>query len=52
MHTIAGEPTGPEGAVAVDKQGNMSKFVDRAEFSRQNLLGAGMIAKQKAATNA
>jgi hypothetical protein len=52
MHTIAGEPTGPEGAVAVDKQGNMSKFVDRAEFSRQNLLGAGMIAKQKAAANA
>lgn len=52
MHTIDGQPTGPEGAVAVDKDGNMSKFVDRAEFSRQNLLGAGAIAKLKAANNA
>jgi hypothetical protein len=51
-HSIGGEATGPEGAVAVDKQGNMSKFIDRAEFSRQNLLGFGMIAKQKAAQNA
>jgi hypothetical protein len=46
-HTIDGEPTGPEGAVAVDKSGNMSKFVDRAEFSRKNLLGVGNIAKAK-----
>lgn len=46
-HSINGEPTGPEGAVAVDKQGNMSKFVNRAEFSRQNLLGAGRIAQSK-----
>jgi hypothetical protein len=38
MHSIGGEATGPEGAVAVDKQGNMSKFVDRQEFSRQNFL--------------
>ena len=45
-HSIAGEPTGPEGAVAVDKHGNMSKFVDRAEFSRQNLLGMGRFQKQ------
>lgn len=44
-HTIAGEATGPEGAVAVDKQGNMTKFVDRNEFSRQNLLGAGKFQK-------
>ena len=45
-HSINGEPTGPEGAVAVDKNGNMSKFVDRAEFSRQNLLGMGRFQKQ------
>ncbi len=38
MHSIGGEATGPEGAVAVDKKGNMSKFVDRLEFSRQNFL--------------
>ena len=38
MHTIGGEATKPEGAVAVDKKGNMSKFVDREEFSRQNFL--------------
>ena len=48
MHSIGGEATGPEGAVAVDKQGNMSKFVDRQEFSRQNFL-AGKMGKQKAA---
>ena len=41
-HSIAGEATGPEGAVAVDKNGNMSKFVDRAEFSRQNFLKSKM----------
>ena len=41
-HSIAGEPTGPEGAVAVDKNGNMSKFVDRSEFSRQNFLKSKM----------
>jgi len=45
-HSINGEATGPEGAVAVDKNGNMSKFVDRNEFSRQNLLGAGRFQKQ------
>jgi hypothetical protein len=38
MHSIGGEATSPEGAVAVDKKGNMSKFVDREEFSRQNFL--------------
>ena len=52
MHTINGEATGPEGFVAVDKQNKMSKLVNRKEFSRQNLLGAGMIAKQKASQNA
>lgn len=46
VHSINGEPTGPEGAVAVDKQGNMSKFVDRNEFSRQNLL-AGKFRKEQ-----
>lgn len=38
MHSIGGEATGPEGGVAVDKKGNMTKFVDREEFSRQNFL--------------
>lgn len=49
MHTIGGEATGPEGAVAVDKKGNMSKFVDRDEFSRQNFLKGkqGQLAKQR-----
>jgi hypothetical protein len=37
-HSINGVETGPEGAVAVDKTGNMTKFVDRDEFSRQNFL--------------
>ena len=49
MHTIGGEATGPEGAVAVDKKGNMTKFVDRAEFSRQNFLKGkqGQLAKER-----
>lgn len=47
MHSIGGETTGPEGAVAVDKKGNMSKFVDRQEFSRQNFL-KGKQSQQKA----
>lgn len=37
-HTIQGVPTAPEGAVAVNKKGDMTKFVDRQEFSRQNFL--------------
>jgi len=45
-YSINGEATGPEGAVAVDKDGNMSKFVDRAEFSRQNFLGGKFRAQQ------
>ena len=50
-HSIAGEPTGPEGAVGVDKQGNMSKFVNRQEFSRNNFL-RGKIQQMKAQQNA
>lgn len=50
-HTIAGEPTGPEGAVAVDKNGNMTKFVDRQEFSRQNFLRSKMSAAPKTQVN-
>lgn len=50
-HTIAGEATGPEGAVAVDKQGNMTKFVDRQEFSRQNFLRSKMGSDQKPQIN-
>ena len=37
-HSINGIETGPEGAVAVDKNGNMAKIVDRDEFSRNNFL--------------
>ena len=37
--SIHGEPAAPEGAVAVNKNGDMTKFVNRAEFSRSNLLG-------------
>ena len=53
MHTIGGEETGPEGAVAVDKKGNMTKFVDRAEFSRQNALRGkqGQLAKERQANH-
>ena len=52
MHSIGGEATGPEGAVAVDKQGNMTKFVDRAEFSRQNFLMGKMQQQKKEQQNA
>jgi len=41
-HSIAGEATSPEGAVAVNKDGDMTKFVDRGEFSRQNFLKGKM----------
>lgn len=37
-HSIGGAKTGPEGAVAVSKAGDMSKFVNRKQFSRQNFL--------------
>lgn len=41
-HSIAGEATSPEGAVGVNKDGDMTKFVDRNEFSRQNFLKGKM----------
>jgi len=37
-HSVGGAPTDPEGAVIADKQGNMSKMVNRQEFSRLNFL--------------
>lgn len=45
-HSIAGQKTGPEGFVAHNK-GNMAKFVNRAEFSKMNLLGYGAISAGK-----
>jgi hypothetical protein len=45
-HSIAGQKTGPEGFVAHNK-GNTSKFVNRKEFSKMNLLGYGAIAGKK-----
>ena len=47
-HSIGGEATNPEGAVAVNKSGDATKFVDRAEFSRQNFL-VGKIQQAKKA---
>jgi hypothetical protein len=37
-HSIAGEPTKPEGVVATMPDGQSVKFVDRAIFSRNNFL--------------
>ena len=37
-HSVGGVATSPEGAVVFDKNKNASKFVNRAEFSRQNFL--------------
>ena len=48
-HSVGGTPTQPEGAVVADKQGNMSKMVNRQEFSRLNFLKGQF---QKAAPNA
>ena len=36
-HTIGDQPAAPEGAVAVNKDGDMTKFVDRSGFARDNL---------------
>jgi hypothetical protein len=47
-HSVAGEPTGPEGTVVVDKQGNASKFNNRREFNRLNFL-KGAFQKQQVA---
>jgi hypothetical protein len=37
-HSIGGEGTDPEGVVAVSKGGDMTKFVNRKVFARQNFL--------------
>lgn len=37
-HDVAGEPTGPEGTVVVDKAGNATKMNNRQEFNRLNFL--------------
>jgi hypothetical protein len=38
QHSVAGEPTGPEGTVVVDKAGNATKMNNRQEFNRLNFL--------------
>jgi hypothetical protein len=50
-HTIGGAKTGPEGAVAVTKNGDMSKFVNRKQFSRQNFLAGKMQQAKKEVQN-
>jgi len=50
-HSIGGEGTNPEGVVAANKKGEMTKFVNRKEFARQNFL-KGAFQKQQAAANA
>jgi Family of unknown function (DUF6267) len=45
-HSVAGEHTGPEGTVVVDKKGNASKFNNRREFNRLNFL-KGAFQKQQ-----
>jgi len=37
-HSVGGVPTGPEGAVVVDHDGEMSKMNNRQEFNRLNFL--------------
>lgn len=51
QHSVMGEPTGPEGTVVVDKQGNASKMNNRHEFNRLNFL-KGAFQKQKIEANA
>jgi hypothetical protein len=50
-HSINGMTTGPEGAVAADAQGNMTKLVNRQEFSRMNFL-SGQFQKGNTANTA
>jgi hypothetical protein len=50
-HSIGGEGTDPEGVVAANKQSEMTKFVKRKEFARQNFL-KGAFQKQQAVANA
>jgi Family of unknown function (DUF6267) len=47
-HSIGGETTSPEGTVAVNKDGDMTKLVNRQEFSRQNFLKGKMQAAKNA----
>jgi hypothetical protein len=47
-HSIGGEATDPEGVVAANKAGEMTKFVNRKEFARQNFLKGKMMQMQKA----
>jgi hypothetical protein len=49
-HSIGNEPTTQEGVAAVNKDGDLHKFVDREEFSKQNFLKGKMQAARKAAT--
>lgn len=44
-HSINGVPSGPEGSVIVNKDGNMAKIVP-TDFSRENFLG-GKMGQQK-----
>jgi len=37
-HSVGGVPTGPEGAVVADNNGDMSKMNNRQEFNRLNFL--------------
>ena len=48
QHSVAGEPTGSEGTVVYDKNGDASKLVNRNEFSRLNFL-KGAFQKQRVA---
>ena len=50
-HSVAGESTGPEGTVVVDKAGNATKMNNRQEFNRLNFL-KGAFQKQKIEANA
>jgi len=49
-HSIGGDHTTQEGVAAVNKDGDLHKFVDREEFSKQNFLKGKMQAARKAAT--
>ena len=47
-HSVDGEPTGPEGSVIADKDGNASKANHRTEFNRLNALKSNFQKKQVA----
>ena len=48
-HSINGKKSGPEGAVGIDGQGNMSKFVQRGKdgFAMMNLNNEKFKKKEK-----